>query len=62
LRKNIRKSNKIVLIGPSEAGKTTINKVFFEMDGPRKLLNSPPEPTKGVDLNKYSFYKKNIEI
>ncbi len=42
-------SKKIVIVGPSGAGKTTLRKVFFEGESSTKLLEYALEPTYGEE-------------
>ncbi len=42
-------SKKIIFIGPSGAGKTTIRKIFFEGENSKKLLEYALEPTYGEE-------------
>lgn len=42
-------SEKIVIVGPPEAGKTTLRKIFFEGENPTKLLEYALEPTHGIE-------------
>ena len=42
-------SEKIVFVGPPEAGKTTLRKIFFEGENPTKLLEYALEPTHGIE-------------
>jgi len=42
-------SKKIVFIGPAGAGKTTLRKIFFEYEIAENLLQSPLDPTYGVE-------------
>ncbi len=46
---------KIILIGPSGVGKTTLRKIFFEQENPLKLLNQTLEPTRGVETRIYDI-------
>ncbi|HMF32684.1 MAG TPA: GTPase [Candidatus Lokiarchaeia archaeon] len=46
---------KIILIGPSNVGKTTLRKIFFEQESPLKLLNESLEPTRGVETTVYDM-------
>lgn len=46
---------KIILIGPSNVGKTTIRKIFFEQESPIQLLHESLEPTKGVETEIYNL-------
>jgi len=62
LRNNIRKGVKLILTGPPGAGKTTIQRVYFEMANPLKLLNFSLEPTKGAISNVFSYFNKEFAI
>ncbi len=42
-------SKKIVFIGPPEAGKTTLRKIFFEGENRKELLEHALEPTHGQE-------------
>ncbi len=49
---------KVLIVGPSGVGKTTLKKVFFDQDNPIKLLSESLEPTYGVETNLYDFGSK----
>lgn len=49
---------KIIFIGPSAVGKTTLKKIFFESEDPTQLLNCSLEPTYGIDITNYEL--KNL--
>ncbi len=49
---------KVLIVGPSGVGKTTLKKVFFDQDNPIKLLSESLEPTYGVDTNLYDYGSK----
>lgn len=55
-------SKKIIIVGPSGTGKTTIKKVFFEMGNPLKFLNTGLEPTRGINSKIYSFFDINLGV
>ncbi|MFW9948149.1 MAG: ADP-ribosylation factor-like protein [Candidatus Odinarchaeota archaeon] len=55
-------NKKIIIVGPSGTGKTTIKKVFFEMGNPLKFLNTGLEPTRGIDSKIYSFFDINLGV
>ena len=57
-----RKHNKIILTGPPGAGKTTIEKVYFEMANPLKLLNYSLDPTRGVISCDFTYFNKEFTI
>lgn len=42
-------NKKMVLVGPSGAGKTTLRKIFFEYEIAEHLLDTPLDPTYGVE-------------
>jgi GTPase SAR1 family protein len=42
-------SKKIIIIGPPNAGKTTLRKVFFEGENPTALLENALDPTHGIE-------------
>ncbi len=46
---------KIIFLGPSGAGKTTLKKVFFEQASTLRLLSNPLEPTLGLDTQIYDI-------
>jgi len=48
-------ATKIILIGPSNVGKTTLRKIFFEQENPLKLLNESLEPTMGHETTIYDI-------
>ncbi|MBD3195746.1 MAG: hypothetical protein GF317_11860, partial [Candidatus Lokiarchaeota archaeon] len=53
---------KIVLLGPPESGKTTIEKVFFQRVNPFSLLNTPLEPTRGINSTSFSLFSSQLGI
>jgi small GTP-binding protein len=53
---------KILFIGPPGSGKTTIKKVFFDMANPFKLLETPLEPTRGINSRLYSLFNLKIGV
>jgi len=46
---------KILLVGPSGVGKTTLRKIFFDQANPIQLLAETLEPTRGVETSLYNF-------
>ena len=42
-------SNKIIFVGPPNAGKTTLRKIFFEGENRLKLLKFGLDPTHGQE-------------
>jgi GTPase SAR1 family protein len=59
---SIIENKKIVLVGPPEAGKTTIKKVFFEMANPYELLKASIKPTRGVNSSIYSLFDLKLGV
>ena len=57
-----RKHGKIILTGPPGAGKTTIEKVFFEMANPLKLLNYSLDPTRGIISRDFCYFNKEFTL
>ena len=55
-------NKKIVLVGPAGAGKTSIYNTYFEMWNPRNLLESPLEPTRGINSGLYSLFNTKLGI
>ncbi len=55
-------NKKVILVGPAGAGKTTINKVYFEMCNPLNLLEFPLEPSRGTNYSVHSLFKSNLGI
>ena len=53
---------KIILTGPPNTGKTTINKIYFELANPIRLIEDTLEPTKGVESSVYSLFQNSISI
>ena len=56
----MKKSKKLIIVGPPAVGKTTIKKVFFEMFNPYELLKKSLKPTRGINSSVYSFF--NIDL
>jgi len=48
-KKEYKMKKKIIFVGPPNAGKTTLRKIFFEGENRSKLLEFALEPTKGVE-------------
>ena len=48
-KKESKMKKKIIFVGPPNAGKTTLRKIFFEGENRSKLLEFALEPTKGVE-------------
>lgn len=42
-------AHKIIFLGPRNAGKTTLRKIFFEGETPQYLLDNPLKPTQGIE-------------
>ena len=55
-------SRKIMLIGPSNVGKTTIKKLFFEGISQDQLLNVSSEPTIGIEYYNYEWFDLKLGI
>lgn len=55
-------STKLVFVGPSAAGKTTIRKVFFEGESSSKLLEYALEPTFGKESLIFSLFEEDIGV
>ncbi len=55
-------TNKILLIGRANVGKTTIKKVIFEGNDPRELMAHPLEPTRGVTPSVYAWMDLELSI
>jgi small GTP-binding protein len=53
---------KIVFIGPSGVGKTTIKNVFFEMANPFYLLQNSLPPTRGFNTVSYQFQDDEVGL
>jgi GTPase SAR1 family protein len=54
-RESLLDNVKIVVVGPSGVGKTTLRKVFFDQDNPLQLLTETLEPTYGVETSLYNL-------
>jgi len=46
---------KILIVGPSGTGKTTLKKVFFEHSNPFEIIQESLEPTLGVETSYYNL-------
>jgi GTPase SAR1 family protein len=55
-------SRKIMLIGPSNVGKTTLKKLFFEGISQDQLLNVSSEPTIGIEYYNYEWFDLKLGI
>ena len=55
-------SKKIVIVGPSAAGKTTLKKIFFEGESSTKLLQYALDPTFGEESLILRLMKEDIGI
>lgn len=42
-------THKIIFLGPRNAGKTSLRKIFFEGETPQYLLDNPLKPTQGIE-------------
>jgi len=57
-----RTNRKIILVGKSAVGKTSIKKFFFESASAEHLLNSPIEPTYGLVHYTYEWMDLDLGI
>ena len=55
-------SKKVIFVGPSGTGKTTIKTVFFEMVNPLKLLRNSLDPTRGINSSIYSLFDLDLGV
>jgi GTPase SAR1 family protein len=55
-------NKKLLLIGPSGVGKTTIKNIFFDKVNPTQLLEFPLEPSRGINSEVYSFQNTHLGI
>ena len=55
-------NKKIILVGPAGAGKTSIYNTYFETLNPRSVLESPLEPTRGINSGLYSLFNTKLGI
>lgn len=55
-------ANKLVLVGPAAAGKTTFKRVFFEQANPLKLLDQGLNPTRGIENTIFSRFSETIGV
>ncbi|MBD3215176.1 MAG: hypothetical protein GF311_21395 [Candidatus Lokiarchaeota archaeon] len=55
-------SKKLVFVGPSGAGKTTIRKIFFEGENASKLLEYAIEPTYGEESLIFRLFEEEIGV
>jgi GTPase SAR1 family protein len=53
---------KLVLVGPSGVGKTTLQKIFFEQANPNLLLEEPLHPSRGINSRIYTTTKDDLGI
>lgn len=53
---------KLVLVGPSGVGKTTLEKVYFEHMNPISLLKEPIQPSRGINSKIYSTSKTDLGV
>lgn len=58
----MQKDKKIVFVGYPNAGKTTINRVYFEKINPFYLLENPLLPSRGIDSTIYSISSSKLGI
>jgi GTPase SAR1 family protein len=55
-------SKKIILIGPSGTGKTSIKKTFFEKYSPISLLKNPLNPSRGINTSNYCILDSQLGV
>ena len=55
-------SKKLLIIGFPAAGKTSIKKSFFDKEDPKSLLDSAPEPTRGLVHFIYSWFNTEVGV
>ncbi len=53
---------RILFIGPPAAGKTSIRCSFFEDIKPQTLIETPPEPTRGLENYTYNWLDVTVGI
>ena len=53
---------KIVLVGPSGVGKTTLQKVYFEHVSPISLLEEPLQPSRGINSRIYTTTRTDLGV
>ena len=53
---------KIVLVGPSGVGKTTLQKVYFEQVSPILLLEEPLQPSRGINSRIYTISNTDLGV
>ncbi len=59
---SVTDTQKILLLGKKEVGKTTIRKSIFEYANPEDLLKNPPKSTKEIEYHPYSYFDINTLI
>ena len=58
----MNENRKIIFVGPARSGKTSLKNVFFDMANPLKLLETPLEPTRGINSRLYSIFDLNLGV
>ena len=58
----MKKSKKLVFVGPPGVGKTSIYNTYFEMGNPKTLLDHPLEPTRGINSSLYSLFNSHFGV
>ena len=53
---------KIVLVGPSGVGKTTLQKVYFDQVSPISLLEEPLQPSRGISSRIYTTSNTDLGV
>ena len=57
-----KSSRKMLFVGPSAVGKTSIKKIFFESASPDELLHKPLEPTYGLMYFNFDYFDLDLGI
>jgi hypothetical protein len=55
-------ARKILLLGRAGTGKSSIKKIIFEGEDPKKLLLNPLEPTRGISPKVYSWLDLKLGV
>ena len=58
----MKESKKMVLVGPTGVGKTSIYNSYFEMGNPKTLLDHSLEPTRGINSSLYSLFDSHFGV
>ncbi|MHA1698958.1 MAG: ADP-ribosylation factor-like protein [Promethearchaeota archaeon] len=59
---DFKTKKKIIILGRSETGKTSLKKVIFEGADPNEILSNPLEPTLGITSTVYSWVDLQIGV